>query len=40
MGLTYAIGDIHGRHDLLQALLPRIWEHAEDRPHKLVFLGD
>ena len=40
MGLTYAIGDIHGRHDLLQALLPRIREHAEDRPHKLVFLGD
>ena len=38
--LTYAIGDIHGRHDLLQLLLRKIREHAEDRPHKLVFLGD
>jgi serine/threonine protein phosphatase 1 len=40
MGLTYAIGDIHGRHDLLQMLLRRIGEHAEGRRHTLVFLGD
>jgi serine/threonine protein phosphatase 1 len=40
MGLTYAIGDIHGRHDLLQALLQRIGNHAGGSPHKLVFLGD
>ncbi|MFC4172052.1 metallophosphoesterase family protein [Microvirga sp. GCM10011540] len=38
--LTYAIGDIHGRHDLLQRLLGKIREHAEGRPHRLVFLGD
>ncbi len=40
MNLTYAIGDIHGRHDLLQDLLRRIGSHARGRPHKLVFLGD
>jgi serine/threonine protein phosphatase 1 len=38
--LTYAIGDIHGCHDLLRRLLGRIREHASGRPHKLVFLGD
>jgi serine/threonine protein phosphatase 1 len=40
MNLTYVIGDIHGRHDLLQILLQKIWDHAEERPHRLVFLGD
>jgi serine/threonine protein phosphatase 1 len=40
MSLTYAIGDIHGRHDLLQDLLGQIEEHAGGQPHKLVFLGD
>lgn len=40
MGLTYAIGDIHGRHDLLQDILHQIRDHAAGRPHKLVFLGD
>lgn len=40
MNLTYAIGDIHGRHDLLRDLLHRIGEHADGRKHMLVFLGD
>jgi Predicted phosphohydrolases len=38
--LTYAIGDIHGRHDLLRPLLEKIRGHAAGRPHRLVFLGD
>ncbi|MCB8819920.1 metallophosphoesterase family protein [Microvirga rosea] len=38
--LTYAIGDIHGRHDLLEELLEKIRDHAGDRAHRLVFLGD
>ncbi len=38
--LTFAIGDIHGRHDLLRILLRKISAHAEGRVHKLVFLGD
>ena len=38
--LTYAVGDIHGRLDLLDALLPRIGEDAGGRPHDIVFLGD
>ncbi|MBZ6077860.1 metallophosphoesterase family protein [Microvirga puerhi] len=38
--LTYAIGDIHGRHDLLEQLLEKIRKHAGDRPHRIVFLGD
>lgn len=38
--LTYAIGDIHGRADLLDALLARIEAHAASKPHDLVFLGD
>ncbi|MGO4574234.1 metallophosphoesterase family protein [Microvirga sp. 2TAF3] len=38
--LTYAIGDIHGRHDLLRQLLEKIHEHAGARAHKLIFLGD
>ncbi|MGU3538665.1 metallophosphoesterase family protein [Methylobacterium sp. A54F] len=38
--LTYAIGDIHGCCELLEALLERIQAHAGDRPHRLVFLGD
>lgn len=37
---TYAIGDIHGCADLLDALLERIDAHAAGRPRKLVFLGD
>lgn len=38
--LTYAIGDIHGCSDLLDALLDRIDAHANGRERRLVFLGD
>lgn len=38
--LTYAIGDVHGCAALLDALLERIADHAGDRAHRLVFLGD
>ena len=38
--LTYAIGDIHGCADLLDALLARIEAHAAGRAHRLVCLGD
>jgi len=38
--LTYAIGDIHGRFDLLSELLDTIDGHAAKRSYRLVFLGD
>ncbi len=38
--LTYAIGDIHGCADLLDALLEKIDADAAGRARKLVFLGD
>lgn len=38
--LTYAIGDIHGRLDLLLDLLAQIETDAGDRPRRLVFIGD
>ena len=38
--ITYAIGDIHGCSDLLDALLERIEGHADGRERRLVFLGD
>ncbi len=38
--LTYAIGDVHGCHDLLLALLGGIEEYAGGRSYRLVFLGD
>ncbi|MFH6784686.1 MULTISPECIES: metallophosphoesterase family protein [Methylobacterium] len=38
--LTYAIGDIHGRTDLLDRLLARIETHRAGRARRLVFLGD
>jgi serine/threonine protein phosphatase 1 len=41
-GLIYAVGDVHGRHDLLIRLLERIFEdaaHHQETP-KIVFLGD
>ena len=38
--LTYAIGDIHGCHDLLLALLQGVEDHAASQPYRLVFLGD
>lgn len=40
----YAIGDIHGRYDLLRRLLDRVGEHAQALPPSeslhIVFLGD
>lgn len=40
----YAIGDVHGRHDLLRQLLDQIGEHSSALPKPralhLVFLGD
>lgn len=39
----YAIGDIHGRHDLLTRMADRITADLRDRPHarpQVVFLGD
>ncbi|MGF3022494.1 metallophosphoesterase family protein [Methylobacterium aquaticum] len=38
--LTYAIGDIHGRADLLARLLAEIELHRAGWPRRLVFLGD
>ena len=38
--LTYAVGDIHGRADLLDAMLAKVDAHAASRPRRLVFLGD
>lgn len=37
---TYAIGDLHGRLDLLRAAVDAIAEHAQDAPFRVVFLGD
>jgi serine/threonine protein phosphatase 1 len=37
---VYAIGDIHGRIDLLDQLLERIWADAPDGANTLVLLGD
>ena len=41
-GLIYAVGDVHGRHDLLIRLLDRIFEDAaaDVVTPKIVFLGD
>jgi len=41
-GVIYAIGDVHGRHDLLARLLDRIFDDAAgfQTPPKIVFLGD
>ncbi|WP_420409579.1 metallophosphoesterase [Hoeflea sp.] len=40
MTLTYAIGDVHGRRDLLVALLEAIRADAGSRDFRIVFLGD
>lgn len=40
VALTYAIGDVHGRHDLLAAALDAIETHAGDRPANVICLGD
>ena len=41
-GVIYAVGDVHGRHDLLRRLLDRIHEDAaaSKLTPKIVFLGD
>src|ERR1044072_3684881 len=36
----FAIGDVHGCHAQLEALLDRFSELAADRPARLIFLGD
>lgn len=38
--LIYAVGDIHGRLDLLEAALLQIETHLDGRRGKLIFLGD
>ena len=39
-GLTYAIGDIHGRLDLLRAAIGAIAAHARGGAHQVICLGD
>ncbi|MFI4975587.1 MAG: metallophosphoesterase family protein [Caulobacterales bacterium] len=36
----YAVGDIHGRFDLLSDAIELIFAHAAKRPARMVFLGD
>ncbi|MBI1393620.1 MAG: serine/threonine protein phosphatase [Alphaproteobacteria bacterium] len=36
----YAIGDVHGRADLLDDLIRRIDEDPAEKPKRLIFLGD
>jgi serine/threonine protein phosphatase 1 len=38
--LTYVVGDIHGRLDLLKVALGKIERHAVGRSGRLIFLGD
>jgi serine/threonine protein phosphatase 1 len=38
--VTYAVGDIHGRLDLLETALGLIEGHAAGRPSRIIFLGD
>lgn len=40
MSLTCAIGDVHGRRDLLEALLAAIDKDSDGRDARIVFLGD
>ncbi|HUO13205.1 MAG TPA: metallophosphoesterase family protein [Caulobacteraceae bacterium] len=37
---TYAVGDVHGRLDLLELAFRSIATHAGARPHRVVMLGD
>jgi serine/threonine protein phosphatase 1 len=37
---TYAVGDLHGRLDLLRSAAEAIWRHAHGVPFRVVFLGD
>ena len=38
--LTYAVGDVHGRLDLLERAFDRMAAHAGGRPHRVIMLGD
>ena len=38
--VSIAIGDVHGRADLLEGLLARIEYEMEDQPYRLIMLGD
>jgi len=38
--MIFAIGDIHGRYDLLTQALDAIAAHASGQEHEIVFLGD
>lgn len=40
MNLTYAVGDIHGRLDMLESLIAACRQHAGGREMQFVFLGD
>src|SRR6476620_12494667 len=40
MSLTYAIPDIHGRSDLLEAAIAKISEHSQGVSATVVTLGD
>jgi serine/threonine protein phosphatase 1 len=37
---TYAVGDLHGRLDLLESILAKVDADAGETAHDLVFLGD
>ncbi|MEM6650815.1 MAG: metallophosphoesterase, partial [Pseudomonadota bacterium] len=38
--ILVAVGDIHGRLDLLEKLLKKLDRRLKDRAYKLIFLGD
>jgi serine/threonine protein phosphatase 1 len=38
--ITFAVGDIHGCHHALLELLSLCRDHAEQRTHRFVFIGD
>jgi serine/threonine protein phosphatase 1 len=40
MTRTYSIGDVHGRRDLLEALLAAIRKDSSGEQHRIIFLGD
>jgi serine/threonine protein phosphatase 1 len=37
---TYAVGDVHGRLDLLSSAVDAVAGHVGDRPFRVIFLGD
>src|SRR5215216_4244160 len=40
MSRTYAVPDLHGRYDLLNAAIERILDHSRDDTAKVITLGD